>query len=270
MSAIISAFLIIAGLGAVLGLGLAIAEKKLSIPKDEKLEELEAMMPGANCGGCGYAGCSAYANAVYQGKVLPGLCSPGGEDLAKHMAQVLGVEVKMAQKKVAYIFCSGSCDNSMKDYDYKGLSDCNAASILFKGDNACKEGCLRLGSCMAVCSTGAIKRKDDGTLYVDASLCQGCGSCTRVCPNHVIKLIPASAKFVVSCNSHEKGVNVKKVCNVGCIGCKICETKFPNAGFTVDQNLATIDYDRVCGTSSLEESTKAMQACPRHIIKERL
>jgi len=266
MSAIINAFLIITGLGAILGLGLAIAEKKLSIPKDEKLEELESMMPGANCGGCGYAGCSAYANAVYEGKVLPGLCAPGGEELAKKMAQVMGVDVQMAQKKVAYIFCSASCKEKTKDYSYKGILDCNAASMLFRGDNGCKEGCLGLGSCVSVCPSSAIKRQEDGTLKVDSSLCTGCGCCTKVCPNNVIRLIFANQEYVVGCNNHQKGSDVRKVCQIGCIGCKICETKFPNSGFTVDQNLATMDYNR----TSNQEAQNALEACPRHIIKKRV
>ena len=262
--AILYAFLIITGLGAILGLGLAIADKFLTVPKDEKLEELENMMPGANCGGCGFAGCSAYAEAVYQGKVLPGLCAPGGVDLANKMAQVLGVEVQMAQKKVAYIFCSGNCENTTKDFDYKGLQDCNAAAMLFKGDNGCKSGCLHLGSCMNVCPAEAIFRKEDGTLAVNPELCQGCGLCTKVCPNGVIKLIPADAPYVVACNSHEKGSVVRNVCSVGCIGCKICEIKFPEAGFKVDQNLACANYD---GSYNIEAMSKAAEACPRHIIK---
>lgn len=262
--AILYAFLIITGIGALLGFGLAVADKFLTEPKDEKLEALEEMMPGANCGGCGFAGCSAYAEAVYKGKVLPGLCAPGGVALANKMAEVLGVEVQMAQKKVAYIFCSGSCENTTKDYDYKGIQDCNAAAMLFKGDNGCKSGCLHLGSCMAVCEYNAIYRKEDGTLAVDASLCQGCGRCTKVCPNGVIKLIPADAPYVVACNSHEKGADVRKVCSVGCIGCKICEVKFPEAGFKVDQNLACAKYEP---SYNIEEMSKAAEACPRHIIK---
>lgn len=266
MTAILNAFLIIAGLGALLGLGLAIADRKLSSPKDAKLEELEGMMPGANCGGCGFAGCSAYADAVYQGKVLPGLCAPGGVELAERMAKVLGVEVEMTQRKVAYIFCSGDCESTTKVFDYKGIADCNAASLLFRGDNGCKSGCLHLGSCMSVCTTGAIKRKENGTLVVDPDLCLGCGSCTKVCPNGVIKLVPADSQYVVACNSHEKGADVRKVCKVGCIGCRICETKFPEACFMVDQNLATLDYDK----ASMEEVSKAADACPRHIIRKRV
>lgn len=258
---ILYAFLVIAGLGALLGIGLAIADKKLSVQKDEKLVALEAMMPGANCGGCGFAGCNDYAAAVAEGRALPGLCAPGGKALADKMGQVMGVEVSMTEPKVAYIFCKGNCETTKKDYEYKGLEDCNAASILFKGDNGCKYGCLHLGSCMKVCDSEAIYRKEDGTLAVDESKCVGCGKCTKVCPNGVIKLIEKRTKYVVACNSHDKGADTRRVCEVGCIGCKICQIKFPEALFTVDANLATSSPD-----APEDKAELALAACPRKSI----
>lgn len=261
---ILYAFIVIAGLGALLGLGLSIADKKLAVKKDEKLVALEAIMPGANCGGCGFAGCADYAAAVAEGKAQPGLCAPGGKDLADKMGAIMGVEVEVGEKKVAYIFCKGSCEKTKKDYEYKGLQDCNAASILFKGDNGCKFGCLHMGSCMAVCDSNAIFRKEDGTLEVDPEKCIGCGKCTKVCPNGVIKLIEARTKFIVPCNSHDKGADTRKLCEVGCIGCKICQIKFPGAGFTVTDNLA-------CSSSECDEAIaqQAMDACPRKVITKR-
>jgi len=262
--AILYAFLIIAGIGALLGLGLAIADKKLSIEKDEKLVAMEAIMPGANCGGCGFAGCGDYAAAVASGKAQPGLCAPGGKELADKMGEIMGIKVEVGEKKVAYIFCEGDCENTRKDYDYRGLSDCNAASILFRGDNSCKYGCLHLGSCMAVCDSGAIYRKENGSLAVDPDKCIGCGKCTKVCPNGVIKLVEDRSVFVVSCNSHDKGADVRKACDAGCIGCKICQVKFPEALFKVEDNLAVASPD-----APLEQAEQAMQACPRKIIRKR-
>lgn len=262
--AILYAFLIIAGIGALLGLGLSVADKKLAIEKDEKLVALEQIMPGANCGGCGFAGCADYAAAVASGKAEPGLCSPGGKDLAEKMGKIMGKEVSVGEKKVAYIFCKGSCEKTKKDYDYRGLTDCNAASILFKGDNGCKSGCLHLGSCMAVCDSDAIFRKEDGTLEVDRTKCIGCGKCTKVCPNGVIKLIEDRTRFVVACNSHDKGADVRKVCEVGCIGCKICQVKFPEAGFKVEDNLAVSSP-----VAPEDQAVLAMEACPRKIITRR-
>ena len=188
--AIFLAFIVIAVLGLVLGIGLQFAEGKLKVEKDEKLEELEASMPGANCGGCGFAGCSAYAAAVYKGEAEPGLCSPGGAALAKKMGEILGVEVEAKEREVAFIFCQGGADVTAKEFDYDGMGDCNAASLVLGGPNGCKEGCLHLGSCMAVCPTGAISRNEKGNLVVDKEKCIGCKKCAKVCPNGVIRMVP--------------------------------------------------------------------------------
>ena len=263
ITAILYALLVIAVLGALLGVGLAIADKKFAVEKDSRLEALEAAMPGANCGGCGFAGCSAYAEAVFNGTAQPGLCSPGGNDLAFRMGQIMGVEVQAMEKQVAYVFCKGGCNKTTKDYDYSGLMDCNAASLLFKGDNACKEGCIHLGSCLKVCPSNAIFKTEEGDIVVDPELCTGCGSCTKVCPNGVIKLIPASAPYVVACNNHEKGPEVRKKCTEGCIGCKLCQIKVPEGGFTVTNFLSVSDYK-----APAEEAVKAAQLCPRKIIRK--
>ena len=154
---IVIAFIIVGVLGLLLGLGLAIADKKLAIEKDEKLIALEEAMPGANCGGCGFAGCTAYADAVYKGEAEPGLCSPGGAALAAKMGEILGVKVEAKEKMVAFVFCRGGKDVTKPDYEYKGMADCNAAALLQGGPNACKEGCLHLGSCISVCPVGAYR-----------------------------------------------------------------------------------------------------------------
>lgn len=263
MTSILFSFLILAGLGIILGIGLSIADKKLKVVKDDRLVKLEENMPGANCGGCGYAGCSAYAEAVFKGEAQPGLCSPGGQKLADIMGQILGVEVVAKEKEVAYVFCKGGCGRTTKKYDYYGLKDCNAAAMLFSGDNNCKAGCLHLGSCISVCEQNAISKNDEGDIVVDGNLCIGCGQCTKVCPNGVIKLIPADATYAVKCNSHENGATVRKACSAGCIGCKICETKFPESGFKVDQFLSCHDYK-----NHGEETQKAANACPRKVIEK--
>ncbi|MCQ2397980.1 MAG: RnfABCDGE type electron transport complex subunit B [Sphaerochaetaceae bacterium] len=269
MSSVLFAFVILAGLGIVLGIGLAIADKKLKIEKDEKLIKLENMMPGANCGGCGFAGCQAYAEAVFKGNAKPGLCAPGGKTLAAGMSEVMGLqqqengEEKAVEYK-AYVFCNESCGAKKKDFDYKGLCDCNAASMLFKGDNSCKDGCLGFGSCIKACQFGAVSKNDDGIIEVDRNKCTGCGQCTKVCPNGVIKLIPSTQKFAVKCNSHDKGIDVRKNCSKGCIGCKICETKFPEYGFKVDNFLSVAPSETNLSDKNAEEIF--LEACPRKII----
>jgi len=261
---IIIPFILIAVIGALLGFGLAVADKKLSIKKDEKLELIEASMPNANCGGCGFAGCSAYAEAVYTHKAPIGLCSPGGSALAKKMAEIMGEEAVEMEKKTAHVFCSAVPAKEGKDFQYQGIEDCNGASLLFKGENSCKEGCIGLGSCIKVCPEGAIKRREDGSLFVQRELCIGCGKCEKICPNHVIRLVPSSQLFFTDCNSHAKGAEVRKYCEFGCIGCGICEKKFPASGFKVDSFLASFDPKAI----DISQAGDAMAACPRKVIKK--
>ncbi len=260
---ILIAFIIVSVLGLLLGLGLAIAEKRLSVEQDKKLAELIENMPGANCGGCGFAGCSSYAEAVYTGKAEAGLCSPGGDALAKKMAEILGIEVKVKERMVAFIHCSGSLSATKIDYEYKGIEDCNAAALLEGGPMGCKEGCLHLGSCIAVCPVGAISRDEDGRVTVDREKCIGCGKCTTVCPNGVVKLVPYSASYIVACNNHLPGGKVKKICESGCIGCKICQLKVENSPFIVENFLSGNDYSK-----DQTSADKAMELCPQKSIKK--
>lgn len=261
--AVLLAFLVLTILGALLGFGLAIADKKLSIQKDPKLEQLEAIMPGANCGGCGFAGCSGYAQAVFEGTAKPGLCSPGGQALANKMGEIMGVSVETVEPKVAFIFCGSNSNQQQKAYNYHGVQDCNAASVLFGGNNQCKSGCLHFGSCASVCEAHAISKDVNGNYIVDRNLCIGCGKCAEVCPNHVIKLIPKSQEYVVACNNHDMGGVVRKICETGCIGCKICEVKFPESGIKVTDNLAAKTE-----TPATEDTQKACETCPRKCIQK--
>ncbi len=261
---ILLAFVVISVLGLFLGVCLSIADKKLAVEKDEKLQSLEAIMPGANCGGCGYAGCSAYAEAVFKGEAKPGLCSPGGDKLAKKMGEILGVEVSVTEKMVAFVHCKGNPEHTQSDYAYKGLEDCNAAALLQGGPVACKEGCLHLGSCISVCPVKAISKDSNGDIVVDKELCIGCGKCTTVCPNNVIRLVPYRAEYIVACNNHLPGGKVKKVCFVGCIGCKICQVKVENSPFEVVDFLSHNDYSK-----AQENAVKAAELCPQKCILKR-
>lgn len=260
--AILAAFLVISILGLVLGFGLAIADHKLAVEKDEKLIAMEAIMPGANCGGCGFAGCAAYAEAVCTGSAEIGHCAPGGSALSKKMSEIMGVaDVGVSEKMVAYVHCRGNAEVTGTSFQYKGMTDCNAAYLLQSGPYACKEGCMHLGSCIATCPVKAISRDEKGVVSVDPSLCIGCGKCTKVCPTGVIKLIPASATHVVACNNHQAGAKVRKACSVGCIGCKICQVKFPESGCKVENFLSTIDY-----AAAQKQIEEAAAACPQKCI----
>ncbi len=258
---IISAFLVLSVLGLLLGIGLSFAEKKLSVKKDERLERLEAIMPGANCGGCGFAGCSAYAEAVNSGSAAPGLCQPGGDELSRKMSEIVGVEAEKKERMTAFVFCRGNDDVTQKKFEYMGIRDCNAASLLFGGDSACREGCLRLGSCISVCPVGAISRAPDGNIVVDREKCIGCGACTKACPKGTIRLIPYSAEYVTACSSHESGAKAKKACSVACIGCRICSAKVESSPFVVESFLSRNDF-----TKSQEKASEACEKCPQKCI----
>ena len=261
---ILWAFLIVLILSAILAVSLAFADRKFRIVKDEKLELLEAEMPGANCGGCGFAGCQAYAEAVSKGQAPIGLCSPGGQALSSKMSKIMGLEeVKAKEKQVAFVFCKGNPSVSSYTSNYSGLKDCRAASLVQNGSKACKSGCLGYLSCASVCPSDAISKNSEGDVVVDKEKCIACGKCINVCPNHVIRFIPYSAAYVVACNNKQKGAEVNKVCKVGCIGCAICVNKFPSSGCKMDEFLSYVDYST--DTSQIKE---ASEACPKKIIRK--
>lgn len=264
---ILSAFIIITAMGLILGLGLAFAAKKLAVVKNEVQEKIEEALPGANCGSCGFAGCSAYAEAIFSDDDTDlNLCVPGGPDVASKIGEIMGktVEVGEFKKQVAYVFCNGNCDSTNRDFDYQGIEDCNAAAILFDGENSCKEGCLHLGSCISVCPVGALSYDEKKNIIVDRELCIACGKCVDICPHNVIKLVDDDAEYVVACNNHESGGKVRKECSVGCIGCKICEKKFPESGCTVENFLSTFDND-----IPHSQIAEAAEACPSKCIVKR-
>lgn len=252
------AFLAVSLLGAFFGVGLAIASRYFHVKKEETLVKLEEALPGYNCGACGYAGCSAYAEAVFSGIAAElTLCTPGGADSAHAMAEIMGVTVEVPKEKlVAQVHCRGGKDTAQYEFDYNGIKDCNAAYSMYQGNKVCKYGCLGLGSCIRVCPVDAISYDEQGLVWVDKDKCISCGKCVTTCPSGVIKMIPYSADYIVACNSKDKGAFTRKACKVGCIGCKMCEKKSPDGGFAVENFLATIDY------SKNGERKEAADACP--------
>jgi RnfABCDGE-type electron transport complex B subunit len=261
---ILLAFLIVTGLGLLLGLLLAFAAKKFAVKKDETAERILEVLPGANCGGCGFPGCSGYAGALSAKTAPNGLCPPGGAAVAAKVAAILGISAaETAERMVAFVHCRGNHEVSALDYAYEGIEDCNAAALLFKGDNTCKYGCLHLGSCIRVCPTDAISRDEKGNVTVNPDLCIGCKKCTLVCPTKVIRMIPARGSHAIACNSHDPGPKVRKICQVGCIACMICERKFPDSGCKVIDYLSEIDYAK-----PMTQIAEAAQACPTKCIVE--
>lgn len=250
---------IFAALGLVFGVLLAVASKIFEVKTDERVPKITEILPGANCGGCGYSGCAALAEAIVKGEASPSACAVGGNEAAKAIGAVMGVDVEETEPLCAKVMCAGCNEKAKRKYIYIGANDCISAAKTSGGDKLCPGGCLGFGTCAKSCSFGAIT-VIDGVANVDAAKCRGCGTCVDVCPKHIIKLIPASAKVAVECSSTQKGADVRKACDAGCIGCKICEKTCDFGAISVINNLAYIDYAKctACG--------KCAEKCPRKII----
>ncbi len=251
--------LIFIGLGLLMGALLALASKLFAVKKDEKAEAIKDCLPGANCGGCGYSGCDAYAAAVSAGDAPVNKCSVGGAEAASKIAQIMGVDAGAQVRMRAQVMCSGTGEYAKKKYIYEGIDDCVAASKIGGGDKMCKNGCIGLGTCVRACPFDAIV-VENGVAAVDYSKCKGCGICVSACPKGIIKLIPFDAKHWVGCMSVDDGKNTRKVCDVGCISCKLCQKNCPAGAINVDNFVASIDYDKCTGCDICTDK------CPRHII----
>lgn len=251
--------LIFIGLGLLMGALLALASKLFAVKKDEKAEAIKECLPGANCGGCGYSGCDAYAAAVSSGEAPVNKCSVGGTEAASKIAQIMGVDAGAQVRMRAQVMCSGTGEYAKKKYIYEGIDDCVAASKIGGGDKMCKNGCIGLGTCVRACPFDAIV-VENGVAAVDYSKCKGCGICVSACPKGIIKLIPFDAKHWVGCMSVDDGKNTRKVCDVGCISCKLCQKNCPAGAINVDNFVASIDYDKCTGCDICTDK------CPRHII----
>ncbi len=235
--------------GLVLGLLLAVIASVFEVKGDEKVEKVSEMLPGANCGGCGYAGCSDLARAIVEGKADPSLCSPGGEECSKKICEFLGISGDEFVSKKAFVHCAGCIDYTQDKMTYSGISTCVGANMFFQGKGKCDFGCLGFGDCVNACPFGAIYVKND-LARVERSLCVGCGKCVSVCPNKLIDLIPESKKVAVLCANIEKGALTRKACSHGCIGCLKCQKACPSDAIKIDNGfLARIDYEKCtdCG-----------------------
>ncbi|MFV1956456.1 MAG: RnfABCDGE type electron transport complex subunit B [bacterium] len=239
----LSAIVSITGLGFIAALGLGIASKKFHVDIDPRLETLESILPGLNCGACGYPGCAGFAEGLLAGSVGPADCAPGGQEVVDELSDFLGLEVVGVVKKVSVLKCGGGRSHAKVEAEYEGIRDCRAAVLLGGGGKSCRYSCVGFATCEFVCPFDAIKMSDEDLPIIDPDLCTSCGKCVEACPRDVLVLEPAVHKVIVRCYSPQPGKIVKSVCSVGCIGCGICEKVCPVDAITQEDNLAYIDPD---------------------------
>ena len=261
VTGIIIAAAVVGILGILIGIFLGIASEKFKVEVDEKEILVRNELPGNNCGGCGYAGCDALAKAIAAGQAEVGACPVGGASTAEKIGAIMGVAGGTAEKKVAFVKCKGTCDKTKVQYNYYGVDDCKKESVVpGAGEKACTYGCMGYGSCVKACAFDAI-HVVDGVAVVDKEKCVACGKCVSSCPNHLIELVPYKAEHLVQCSSHDKGKDVKSVCESGCIGCTLCTKQCEFDAIHMEDNLAVIDYEKCtnCG--------KCAEKCPVKVIQ---
>ena len=257
----LAAILSLGCIGMIAAVALGFAAKKFAVEVDPR--ELAAMevLPGANCGACGFPGCAGYAKALVAGDIDLNQCPPGGADVVAKLAHILGVEASAAARQIAVVLCQGDNRKAQLKYHYLGLEDCLAAQRIADGPKICPGGCVGLGSCLRACPFDAIEITADGLAVISREKCTGCRKCIAVCPRNVIRMTPYEAAIHVLCNSHDKGALVRKYCQVGCIGCNICKRTVPDA-YKIDNFLAEVLYEHDA------EAIEAVAKCPTKCIRD--
>ena len=228
-------------LGLLLGLVIGFFARLFKVETDSRVELVTELLPGANCGGCGKAGCADFAKSVVNGENAPGKCPVSSKEQITAIALALGIDAGESFKKCAVVRCGGDKNQVMRFVKYNGVWDCASANLIPGGPKGCRYGCVGMGSCAAKCPFGAIEIVNNLAL-VHAELCVGCGNCVAACPRGVIALVPAESRVHVYCNSPEKGPEKRKNCKVSCLGCRKCEKAFSDK-FKVDGFLAYVCYD---------------------------
>ena len=259
-SSVATPVIIASVIALVLGIFIVITSKIFAIPVDERLENIKAILPGANCGACGFSGCEAYAQAMADGETDTAKCPVGGAEVAKELAKFLGVAAPDFIPKVAHVHCQGTVDHTKKRFDYEGTIGCAAAHSLFSGPNSCTYGCIGFGDCEAACPYGAIYLAE-GIAHVNSNKCTACGLCVVTCPKQLIEIIPKHLNaYTVKCKNKWPGAQTRKNCSIGCIGCQKCFKTCQYEAITMDGPLAIIDQKKCthCG--------ECLVVCPTHAI----
>ena len=248
-------------LAIVFGVGLAIASRVFAVDTDPRVEKVLGLLPGANCGACGKAGCANLAEAIVKGEAPIDACPVTTAEARKLIGGVMGVHIAVKERMVAVLLCNGGTKVDSK-HQYNGVPDCRGAALLHGGYKLCDYGCLGLASCVEACPFEALRMGGGGLPEVIEERCKACGKCVEACPKNLFVLQTVAKTVHVRCRSCDKGAYTKKVCPVGCIGCKKCEKECPVDAIKVNNFLATIDYTKciACG--------KCAKVCPQGAIAD--
>jgi electron transport complex protein RnfB len=266
MKLAILGLIVLGTIGLFFGIGLALAAHRFAVEANPKVEEVLESLAGAQCGGCGYAGCEAYAEAVVNDpSVPPNLCFPGGAEVAEMVAELTGKKMTTIEDTIAAIRCSKIEGKVKKKQNYVGHISCAAAELAFGGPMACNYACIGLGDCAEACPFDAITMVGNYPV-VDAEACVGCGTCVRTCPKGIIELSPMRARVWVPCSTKDSGKTVRQLCKVGCIACGMCVKVCPADAVSIEDNIVRIDHKK-CIAYGPDCGEVCVEKCPRKIFR---
>jgi RnfABCDGE-type electron transport complex B subunit len=257
----VASALILGGVGTFFAIVIAVAQRRLYVWEDPRIDAVSQMLPGANCGACGQVGCRPFAEHLVAGDEAPATCTVLSSEDREDLAAFLGVEVGSATRRVARLLCAGGCDVAPARADYVGLQTCRAAASVAGGAKACSWGCLSLADCVRSCDFDAMYMNPQGLPVVIPDRCTACGDCVEACPKDLYTLMPYTQKLIVQCKNLLEGGDAEAVCSVVCNGCGKCAVDAAPGLITMVDGLAVIDYER-----NADASPEALRRCPTGAI----